>query len=283
MTTVSVATLLAQTQQRLTTVSDAPRLEAELLLAQALAKPRSFFYTWPERLLEDDQAERFADLLTRRLAGEPLAYIAGSREFWSLELHVTPATLIPRPETELLVEQALARIAPEQSLAVAELGTGSGAVALAIAHERPRARVVATDLSPAALAVAAKNGRRLHVDNVTWQQGDWCAALGSERFDLIVANPPYVAATDPPWLSGSLRYEPRLALLAGADGLAAIRTIVAQAPAFLRPGGGLLLEHGYAQGAQVLALLRSRGFTEVIDYPDLGARDRVAGARWPSD
>lgn len=273
--------LLHDATQRLATVSASPRLEAELLLAAALDRSRSYLLAWPERAPDPAAGDRFAAWLERRLGGEPVAYILGRREFWSLELEVTPDTLIPRPETERLVELALERLAADRPGTVADLGTGSGAIALAIAQERPQARIVATDRSAAALAVAHRNARRLGIANVEFRQGDWCAALDGERCALIASNPPYVATTDPHWGNGELRFEPPTALLAGADGLADLRTIIAQAPAALATDGWLLLEHGYDQGAAVPALLRERGFVAVSDHRDAAGLSRVSCGRWP--
>ncbi len=199
---VSVASLrelLADAARRLAEISETPRLDAEVLLAAALDRPRSYLHAWPERTPEPEPTARFAAWLERRRAGEPVAYLLGRREFWSLELEVTPDTLIPRPETELLVELALEQLSTDRSVTVADLGTGSGAIALALAVERPLARIVATDQSAAALTVARRNAQRLKIRNVEFREGDWCAPLGDERFDLIAANPPYVAATDPRW------------------------------------------------------------------------------------
>ena len=282
---MSVATLrdlLHNAVQRLAEISDTPRLDAEVLLAAALTHPRSYLHAWPERTLESAQAARFAVWLQRRLSGEPIAYILGRREFWSLELEVTPDTLIPRPETELLVELALARLPAHQRLAVADLGTGSGAIALALALERPQTRIVAIDCSPAALAVARRNAQRLGIAHVEFREGDWYAPLASERFDLMVSNPPYVAAADPYWQRTELRFEPQAALVAGTDGLDTLRVIVAQAPAYLKPDGWLLLEHGYDQGEAVPALLRERGFIEVSDYRDVAGLSRASCGRWPA-
>jgi release factor glutamine methyltransferase len=277
----NIADLLANAQTYLTKVSDTPHLEAEILLAQALTKPRSYLHTWPERIPELSQILHFTDLLEHRLAGEPIAYIIGRREFWSLDLVVTPATLIPRPETELLVELTLERLPPNRSLGVVDLGTGSGAIALAIARERPKIRILATDISPSALAIAQCNARRLGIHNIHFRQGDWCAALGTEVFDLIIANPPYLTASDAHLRVGDLRFEPRLALVASHDGLGAIRTIIGQASRYLHPGGWLLLEHGYDQGKSVCALLRTHGFTGVTDHQDAAGILRVAYGRKP--
>lgn len=271
----AIADWLREAGRRLAGVSDSPRLDAEILLAHVLAKPRSYLHAWPERRVGEADARRFASLLDRRLAGEPVAYLIGRREFWSLELAVSPATLIPRPETELLVELALARLPADRAIRVADLGAGSGAIALAIARERPQAQVIATDISAAALAVAAANARRLGVANVVLRQGDWCAALAGEHFDAILANPPYIPADDPRLTAGGLAWEPRSALAADEDGLGAIRTIAAQAATHLHPGRWLLVEHGWDQGEPVAALLRAGGFTAVTGYRDLAGCPRV--------
>jgi len=266
--------------RQLVEVSESPRLEAEVLLAAALNRPRSTLHAWPERIPEPEQSARFNAWLNRRRAGEPVAYILGRREFWSLELEVTPATLIPRPETELLVELALERLPANHPVKVADLGTGSGAIALALAVERPQARIVATDQSPAALAVARRNARRLKINRVEFRQGDWCTPLAGERFDLIVANPPYVAAADPRWQEGDLRFEPSAALISGETGLDALKAIIAAAPDHLQPGGWLLLEHGYDQGEAVPALLREQGLVEVSDHRDAAGLSRSSCGRW---
>ena len=283
MVATRIATLLATAERRLTGSSATPRLDAEVLLAHTLNRPRSYLHAWPERVPGAESTQRFAALLRRRLAGEPVAYLVGRREFWSLDLMVTPATLIPRPETELLVELALAQIPPHRPLPIVDLGTGSGAIALAIARERPKARIVATDISSAALAVARHNARQLGIDNVEFRQGDWCAALKAERFSLLVVNPPYLASKDPHLGWGDLRFEPRAALVAGPDGLDAIRAIITQASDYLHPGDLLLLEHGYDQGASVPALLQAGHFTAIATYPDAAGISRVSGGRRPAD
>ncbi len=226
----------------------------------------------PERSLPPEVEQRFNDFAARRRGGEPVAYILGRKEFYSLPLAVNPAVLIPRPETELLVELALAR---EFSTAL-DLGTGSGAVALAIKKHRPAARVVAVEASAAALEVARRNGVALGLQ-VDWRHGEWLAPVGGERYDLIVSNPPYVAAGDPHL--AALRHEPMSALVAGADGLEAIRAIVLAAPAHLVPGGWLLLEHGIGQGAAVCDLLRRAGLEDARTWPDLAGIPRVCGAK----
>lgn len=255
------------------------RREAELLLLHALQRPRAWLYAHADEALEAGQALRFDALLARRAHGEPLAYITGMREFWSLELAVTPQVLIPRPETELLVELALTRIPQGSKVEIADLGTGSGAIALALARERPQSAVLATDASSAALAVARANAERCGIGNVTFAQGDWCAALGGRRVHVIVSNPPYIAADDPHLARGDLRFEPAAALASGADGLDAIRAIVRDAPAHLQAGGWLLLEHGYAQGDAARTLLRKSGFVDISTARDLEQRDRVSTGR----
>ena len=255
------------------------RLDAEILLAHALGVSRAKLYAWPEYEPDVVAREAFERLVAARADGEPIAYLTGRREFWSLDLVVTPAVLIPRPETELLVELALERIAADSEVRVADLGTGSGAIALAVASERPRARIVATDASADALAVARGNAVRLGIGHVTFVHGDWCEALGHERFDVIVSNPPYIAAGDAHLETGDLRREPRSALVAGTDGLDAIRRIVATSPAHLDAGGWLLLEHGWDQAASVRALFDAGGYVGVVSVRDGGGHERVTFGR----
>ena len=257
------------------------RVDAEVLLAYALGKSRSWLIAHADDLLSPDYAAAYALLIEQREAGEPIAYITGRRGFWSLDLEVTPATLIPRPETELLVELALARLPIDQPRRVLDLGTGSGAIALAIARERPMARVVATDASSDALAVAQHNARNHHLGNVSFVHGDWFAPLDEHRFDLIVSNPPYIEADDPHLQQGDLRFEPMSALVSGGDGLDDIRRIVRDAGLHLVTGGWLLFEHGWNQGDAARTLLRDAGFVELSTARDLEQRDRVSIGRWP--
>ncbi len=251
------------------------RLDAEVLLAYTLDKPRTHLRAWPDHPVADDQTLRYRELIGRRADGEPVAHLTGTREFWSLSLEVTPQTLIPRPETELLVEVALSLIPRGERLAVADLGTGTGAVAAALATERPACSVLATDASPRALAVAARNMARLDLDNVTLREGDWCEALAGERFALIVSNPPYVPREDPHLRRGDVRFEPPEALCGGDDGLDAIRAIAATAAAHLRPGGALAVEHGHEQGPAVRELFTRNGYRDVRGHQDLSGNDRV--------
>lgn len=276
----SIRQLLAAGAAQLT--AEDARFEAELLLAHALGRTRAWLFAWPE--FEPDSAQRaeYQRAIDARGRGEPIAYLTRRREFWSLDLMVTPAVLIPRAETERLVELALERIPLDREVAVADLGTGSGAIALALAHERPRARVLATDTSADALAVARGNAERLDIANVAFAQGDWCDALGDARFDLIVSNPPYIEAGDAHLVQGDLRFEPPAALASGADGLDAIRSILVDARAHLHGGGWLLLEHGCDQGEHVRALLLSHGYAEASTSRDMEGRERVTFARMPT-
>ncbi len=258
--------------------SDTVQLDAELLLAAVLGKSRTYLYTWPEQVLSPSERSYFESVLERRVMGEPVAYILGTRDFWTLTLRVNRHVLIPRPETELLVETALALVTTQEAC-IADLGTGSGAIALAIASERPVWKVVATDMSGDALTVASDNASQLNIVNVEFRQGSWCDALPPHLFDLIVSNPPYIDAADAHLTQGDLRFEPRSALVAADDGLADIRTLCSQAPQRLKPGGWLLLEHGWTQGPTVAAILQSSGLEAVRTLKDLNGNDRVSLGR----
>lgn len=258
------------------TVAEA-RIEAQILLQQALGVPRAYLLAHPEQLLEAGQQVVYDAMLQRRLQGEPVAHILGEREFFGLSFKVTSATLIPRPDTELLVELALQRIPPQSGFRVLDLGTGTGAIALSIAHARPDAEVVAVDASEAALAVARENAQRLALRNVSFVQSDWFAALGALRFDLIVSNPPYIAAGDEHLSQGDVRFEPMSALASGPDGLDDIRRIIAQAHNFLERDGWLMLEHGYDQAQPVRDLLQQYGYSDVFSAKDIAGIERVSG------
>lgn len=257
---------------------DDPR-EAVPLVARAARVGRETLYAHPERAAAPADARRALAWAARRRAGEPVAYLLGEREFYGLALAVGPAVLIPRPETELLVDLALAAIAATPAPAVADLGTGSGAVALAIGSVRADARLVASDRSAAALEIASANARALGAPNVRFVQADWLEPFAANAFDLVVSNPPYVATGDPHLGRGDLRHEPRAALVAGADGLDALRRIVAVAPARIRAGGHVVLEHGAAQQAEVRALLRAAGFSEIREHADAAGLPRAVSAR----
>jgi release factor glutamine methyltransferase len=257
-------------------------IDAQALLAHVLGRNRAWLAAHADAVLSRDDAAAFAALAQRRRSGEPVAYLIGSREFWGLPFVVSPAVLIPRPETETLVELALARLSADRATRVLDLGTGSGAIALAIAHARPRAQVLATDASAAALAVARENARRLGLRNVEFLQSDWYAAVPRSTeaqvgapFDLIVANPPYVVAGDPHLDAGDLRFEPMIALTPGGDGLDALRTIVAGAASCLVDGGTLAVEHGYDQSEAVRELFAAAGFVRVVVACDIAGIPRV--------
>ena len=270
-----VAALLARAAARLG--ADA-RAEAEILLAHALQRPRAWLYAHADAAVAEPAAAEFDALVARRSRGEPVAQILGRQGFWSLDLRVTSDVLIPRADTELLVERALATLPTDRTARVADLGTGSGAIALAIASERPRAFVVAVDASAAALDVARGNAQALGLSaRVHCVQGEWFVPLHGERFDLIVSNPPYLAENDPHLGEGDLRFEPRMALASGHDGLDAIRAIVRDAPAHLADGGWLLLEHGWEQGAAVRALFVESGFEDIATWRDIEQRERTTG------
>ncbi|WP_297527486.1 peptide chain release factor N(5)-glutamine methyltransferase [Thiohalobacter sp.] len=258
--------------------SDSPGLDAEILLAHVLGRPRSHLHAWPEAELDEAAALRFSALIEHRAAGKPVAHLVGQREFWSLPLEVTPDTLIPRPETELLVEALLERLPAGQPAHILDLGTGSGAIALAVRHERPLWTVTAVERAPAALAVARRNARRLGL-TIDWREGNWFVPVSGERFTAIVSNPPYVAEADPHLDQGDVRHEPRAALAAGPEGLDDLEHIISGAPAHLEPGGWLLLEHGMDQAEAVASLLKSRGFEEIRCLRDLAGLDRVSLGR----
>lgn len=273
----TVAEALREGEARLAG-GDSPRLDAEVLLGHALGKPRQYLYAWPDTPLEAAALECYRGLIGRRAAGEPVAYLSGHRGFWNLDLAVSPAVLVPRPETELLVELTLGQL-PASHQRVADLGTGSGAIALALAGERPAWRIVATDASEEALAVARANAARLGFGNVEFHAGDWCDALPRGPFDAILSNPPYIDAEDPHLGRGDLRFEPRSALVAGDGGLADIRQIAGAARAFLRTGGWLLLEHGYTQGEAVRDILAGVGYRDVATHHDLAGQERITVGR----
>ena len=265
---------------QLSKVSESPRLDAELLLARSLDVARSYLFAHPEEPMDPGAAARFREVLDRRIEGMPMAYITGEKEFWSMTLMVNPATLVPRPDTETLVEQALTRISRRTAMRIVDLGTGSGAVALAIARERPLCQVVATDVSTDALAVASLNARELAIPNVEFVAGHWIEPIAGRTFDLVVSNPPYVASADPHLVA--LRHEPASALAAGPDGLDAIREIAATAMSVLEPGGDLLIEHGADQAYAVADILRDNDWTDSSNVNDLSGRPRVSAARKPN-
>ncbi len=270
----SLAEALRAGEHRLRPASESARLDAEVLLAHVLGKPRSYLVAWPARALEAQAGDYYRTLLEARADGRPVAYLVGEREFFSLRLSVDEHTLIPRPETELLVELAADLARRHGARRILDLGTGSGAIALALAHADPRRSITASDVSAPALQRAGDNARRLGCAGVRFVLSDWYAAI-DERFEIIVANPPYVASTDPHLARGDLRYEPRLALDGGADGLDCLRVIVAGAPAHLLPGGWLAVEHGFDQAAAVRSLFEAAGFERLRSARDLAGQDRA--------
>lgn len=282
--THTVGGLLRTARQALADGANA-RLDMELLLAHVLGTDRTALYARADHVLDPGQVETFMALLARRTQGEPLAYLTGRREFWSLPLAVTPQTLIPRPETELLVEWALALLVDRADARIADLGTGSGAIAIALASELPHANIIATDLSMETLAVARANADHLCPGRIEFRQGNWCDALADLEFDLIVSNPPYVAAGDPALQGDGLPYEPTSALSAGTDGLDAMRLIIPAARIHLPPGGMLLLEHGADQSERLAELLALHDYGGIESRSDLSGLPRamLAIASPPAD
>jgi release factor glutamine methyltransferase len=270
---VRIDAAVASAADRLARVSESPRLDAELLLARALDLPRSYLYAHPDDVLDNAAAARFLKTVEQRLEGLPLAYITGEKEFWSLALAVGPGALVPRPETELLVELALREIPRGSALSVADLGTGSGAIAIALASERPACRIVATDISAAALLIAKHNAAKHGLGNIEFVEGDWTTPLADRQFDLIVSNPPYVRIDDP--ALDELRFEPKVALASGSDGFDAIRTLARDCGRLLIPSGALMLEHGADQHDDVARILAAEGWREIECFRDLAGRPRV--------
>lgn len=284
-TPLSLGELISRSHAQLSEALGLPateaRLEAQVLLAGALAANRAYLIAHANEIPDAAAHARYQTWLARRLQGEPIAYILGKKEFYGLDFKVSPDVLIPRPETELLVELALARLPPNRSARILDLGTGSGALAITLAKQRPLAQVIAVDRSPAALAVARENAQRLGAANVVFLQSDWFAALEGETFDLIVSNPPYVADADPHLLEGDVRFEPAGALKGGESGLDCIRAIVMEARAHLGMDGWLLFEHGYDQGESSRALLAAAGFANACTANDLAGIPRVSYGQKP--
>jgi release factor glutamine methyltransferase len=269
----TIAESVAAGARALTAHSDSPRLDAELLLGKVLGLSRAALIARDAEAVSAECSRAYAGMIARRAHGAPVAYLTGSREFWSLTLNVTPAVLVPRPETETLIEHALQLKSAGEACTVLDLGTGSGAIALAIAAERPRWQVTGVDISPQALEVAAQNALQLELARIRWRLGCWFDAVPAERFDLIIANPPYIASADP--ALANLAAEPRIALHAGATGFEALAAIIAVAPSHLRSRGWLALEHGATQALEVARLLERRGFSQACTYPDAFGKSRV--------
>uniref|UniRef100_T1H9M4 peptide chain release factor N(5)-glutamine methyltransferase n=1 Tax=Rhodnius prolixus TaxID=13249 RepID=T1H9M4_RHOPR len=272
-----VATALQQL-----THSESQKRDAEILLEHVTGKGRTFLLAFGETLLDDAQLQRLSALLARRINGEPVAYLTGTREFWSLPLAVSPATLIPRPDTECLVEQALQCMAQFSAPTVLDLGTGTGAIALALASERPDCTVTGVDVQPDAVTLAQRNAATLQLPNVQFLHGNWFEPVAPTRFSVIVSNPPYIDAEDIHLCEGDVRFEPISAMVAAEGGLADLRWIIQQAPQHLKNTGWLLLEHGWQQGEPVQQLLQQRGFEQVATCSDYGGNERVTLGQWPA-
>jgi release factor glutamine methyltransferase len=306
----TIRQVLSQAKNLLSVVTDQARLEAEILLAHVLEKPRSYLHAWPDTLLTQQQSKALAEYVLRRRNKEPIAYIINHREFWSLDLLVTADTLIPRPETELLVGKILELYGPgneaglshearssdetrssdkarlnddaelrARPIKVADLGTGSGAIALALGHERPAWHIYAADISENALAIAKKNAQRLALKNISFHLGSWCSALPCNGFDVIVSNPPYISEVEWEAYAQGLAFEPREALVSGLDGLDAIRTICHSAKHYLKPEGYLLVEHGFLQGAAVRKIFAASGYSQIHSLRDVSGQERVTMAQ----
>ncbi len=266
--------LIAATEQ-LANYSDSPRLDAEVLLAFSLNKNRTWLATWPDKTLNTTEQSIFYALLDRRLEGEPIAHITGSREFWSLDLTVNKDTLIPRPETELMVEKILQLYPAHSQIQLLDLGTGSGAIALAIASERPDWKITATDKSTGALDIAKQNAQHHKLNNISFIESDWLTSFSNQRFNIIASNPPYIANTDPHLSRGDLRFEPVTALTSGADGLDDIQLICQQARSHLLTNGLLIIEHGYDQKEKLNQIFTYSGYKNIQQYNDLSSNPRI--------
>ena len=279
---MEIQTALAHAIKQLSATSDSSQADAETLLAFALNKPRSYLLTWPEKELNQQQQDTYRNLLQKRKQGSPIAYLTGKKEFWSLNLEVSPATLIPRPETELLVEMAINQLPLNSPSKALDLGTGSGAIALAIAKERPLCQVLAVDCSLGALNIAKQNKTHLQINNLQFQLSHWFDDLVTTSFDLIVSNPPYIAPSDPHLTQGDLRFEPQHALSAQKDGFADLFHIAEHAIDHLKSGGWLMMEHGYDQKEMLMEKLTTLGYTNVEDHTDYNGLDRVISGRLPT-
>jgi len=266
--------------QELNSIHDSAKLDSEVLLTYTLQKDRSYLYTWPENEVTQEQLLQFKKLIEKRKSGNPVAYLLGNKEFWSLNLKVTPNTLIPRPETELLVEHALTLIPNNETWTIADLGSGSGAIALAIASERPQCKIVATDQSVAALEIAEKNAQSNNITSITFIKSNWFESLTKQQFNLIISNPPYVSDEDPLLLQGDVRFEPSSALASGADGLADIRIIIKNAKHYLIKEAWLLLEHGFEQHEQVQTIFKDNNYKNISTINDLSGHPRVTFAQY---
>lgn len=273
--------LLSSATEQLSPISDSARLDAEVLLAHCLQKNRTWLMTWPEKELSDTQLKQFQALLEQRIHGSPIAHITASREFWSLPLKVTPDTLIPRPETELMIEVILQQYPQTEGIQLADLGTGSGAIALALASEKPDWGIIATDRSPAALKIARENASQLQLNNIQFLEGSWFTPLADMHFDIIASNPPYIPEQDPHLEQGDVRFEPRSALASGSDGLDDIRLLCQQAQHYLHPNGLLIIEHGYDQKDDLYDIFMNSGYKNIQQHHDLAGQPRLTSGTKP--
>lgn len=276
----SIQSVLEQACTLLRSVSDSARLDAEVLLCHCLGKQRSFLRAWPERQLDTVHVEQFQQLLEQRRRGTPIAYLTGEREFWSRTFKVTPDVLIPRPDSELLIELSLSLLPAKQACKIIDLGTGSGILAVTLAAEHPMAEVVATDISTAALAVARQNAEHFAVGNLGFVESHWFDAVTDSDFDLVISNPPYIAGDDPHLQQGDVRFEPETALISGEAGLKDIRLLAEQAREHLKPRGHLLIEHGYNQAQDVQSILKQLNYRQVVTHQDLSGNPRVTSGLW---
>lgn len=277
----TIKTLLAHAANALTSHSDSPLLDAEVLLGFVLNKPRTYLRAWCDNTLTDQQLAAFSDLIKQRQQGTPIAYLTGTREFWSRDFMVTPDVLIPRPDTELLIELSLELIPENQTIKLIDLGTGSGIIAVTLAAERPNAHVTAVDASLAALSIAKHNARQHRLTNLEFYQSDWFSNVPNSLFDLVISNPPYIDSDDEHLKQGDVRFEPKAALIAKDHGLCDIRIIADKARNYLKPAGHLLIEHGYNQASQVQAIFTALAYDKVQSYQDLSGQPRVTYGRKP--
>jgi release factor glutamine methyltransferase len=277
----TIKTLLARAANTLTNHSDSPLLDAEVLLGFVLGKPRTYLRAWCDNTLTDQQQAAFEALIKQRQQGTPIAYLTGTREFWSRDFMVTPDVLIPRPDTELLIELSLELIPKNQAVKIIDLGTGSGIIAVTLAAERPKAQVTAVDASLAALAVAKHNARHHQLTNIEFYQSNWFTNVPKSLFDLVISNPPYIDPEDEHLQQGDVRFEPKTALIADNQGLSDIQIIADKARSYLKPAGHLLIEHGYNQAPQVQAIFNALVYDKVQSYRDLSGQPRATYGRKP--
>ena len=276
----SINAVLAEATSTLALLSESALLDAEVLLCQVLNKPRSHLRAWPDKPLQAEQLTAFRMLLEQRQKGMPIAYITDHREFWSRDFQVSPDVLIPRPDTELLIELSLKLIPADEPIKIIDLGTGSGIIAITLAAERPHSQVIATDFSLAALGIARVNAAKHHINNIRFCQSDWFANVPDRKFNLIISNPPYIAEDDSHLRQGDIRFEPQTALCAAEQGLADIKIIVSTARNYLEPCGHLLIEHGYNQQQQVQAMFKDLNYDNVQTYTDLSGQPRATYGQW---